>query len=259
MMIKITTKCSMGCPHCMNDSKPIDNHMSWSVLSDAVEFINKYNSFLLLVAGGEPTEHPEFMDMLEYICRNLRRDIITTVATNGIWLQDHRDFVDYIIKTYPLLEFQVTSVPGLYPKLIDKSKPIYSYKQYKDRVIVCEKIESMYPQGRALQNGYDWPRTKASKCINPRILEKQMRVKGGSYYKFSSILQEMSSHLLSCTPYIAPNGDVKLGESDLCPTCTTIYKSETEILEDIHNFKCDACKFINDARLPEHIKEMLYD
>ena len=39
--------------------------------------------------------------------------------------------------------------------------------------------------------------------------------------------------------------DIKLGESDLCPVCSSIYKSEQEIMNDILNFHCHQCDHIN--------------
>ena len=48
-----------------------------------------------------------------------------------------------------------------------------------------------------------------------------------------------------CTPHIDINGNIKLGESDLCPVCSNIFKPHNEIFNDILKFDCNKCDFIN--------------
>ena len=45
----------------------------------------------------------------------------------------------------------------------------------------------------------------------------------------------------NCTPAIAPNGDIKLGESALCPPVASIYDEEKVILNKMKNFHCKQC------------------
>ena len=45
-----------------------------------------------------------------------------------------------------------------------------------------------------------------------------------------------------CTPVIAPNGGIKLGESALCPEVSNIYKSEAAIIQDIRQCTCQKCE-----------------
>ena len=48
-----------------------------------------------------------------------------------------------------------------------------------------------------------------------------------------------------CTPHISVHGEIKLGESDLCPPCATIYDTDKEIIEKIQKFKCSKCDHVN--------------
>ena len=59
-----------------------------------------------------------------------------------------------------------------------------------------------------------------------------------------------------CTPHIAIDGHIKLGESDLCPNCSHINKSESNIINDIMNFKCSGCNHIN-KQLPEMYRKII--
>ena len=80
------------------------------------------------------------------------------------------------------------------------------------------KSHCLYPQGRALKNYSDeyW-NTIAPKCINCILITKQ---------KPEATLKDLVNILLSngkvCTPVIAPDGSIKIGESALCPKIASI-------------------------------------
>ena len=44
-----------------------------------------------------------------------------------------------------------------------------------------------------------------------------------------------------CKPAIDPEGNIKVGESALCPSVASIYDSDEEIMNKIKNHKCKAC------------------
>ena len=50
------------------------------------------------------------------------------------------------------------------------------------------------------------------------------------------------AHGRVCTPVIAPDGSIKVGESALCPSVASIYDSDSEIISKISKSGCRACK-----------------
>lgn len=46
-----------------------------------------------------------------------------------------------------------------------------------------------------------------------------------------------------CTPVIAPNGMLKIGESALCPEVASIYDNEADIIRKISHFNCNKCTY----------------
>lgn len=235
MMIKITEKCSMGCPHCMNDSKPIDKHMDKETFIKVIDFFNQYGGATVVISGGEPTEHPQFLDFINTFMALTRPYIIVMIATNGIWMQTHKDEIFKLLDEYShRLMFQVTTVDEYYPVKIDTSLPVFKH----ENVFVCTKIERMYPQGRALTNHLEYVPPKGPKCANIRLVTHQVGMK--SIRNIIAILLVKGGFV--CTPHITVNGEIKLGESDLCPVCSNISKTEEEIINDILNFKCNDCK-----------------
>lgn len=251
MLISITESCHMGCTHCMDDAKPSDNHMSYQVFRDAVDFFNEHGNIEFVITGGEPTDHPKFWDFLIYAANNVKGNVHKahiTVTTNAMNLVHNSDAFNKIQSLYDTFDckitFQVTSVDEYYPIKIDLNDDIFNLPN----VILCQEIEAMYPMGRARDNNLEY-NSKGSKCFNIRSLTRDMK----SLDKAITIL---SLAFRFCTPQIDIYGNIKLGESLLCPIASTIYKTNDEIVEDICNFKCGYCNIVN-SKLPKEYLEKI--
>ena len=235
MIIKITEKCSMGCSHCMNNALPTGKHMDFNTFKDAIRFQKQYGGAFCIISGGEPGEHPEFLDFLKYALLNLP-GVFITVTTNGVWMADKYNTIANLYDVYDKnLWFQVTTVDEYYPTKINLDNPVYSIPN----VIVCKEIENMYGQGRALTNHLEY-HNKCSRCMNVRLVAHQLNT-----HRLDVITSSLTIKGFFCTPHISITGDIKLGESDLCPVCSNIYKTEEEIVDDILNFHCHQCDHIN--------------
>lgn len=251
MLISITEKCRMNCPHCMDDAKEdLTKFMSFDTWKKVVEFNDKYDPFMATITGGEPTEHPEFWDMLEYYVKRKTNESAITVVTNGMNLENDntaKDKIDRINKINPLVTvfFQVTNVLGLYPIKLQTHKSVFHTKN----VILCISMDdiAMYPMGRAIGKDYDFSKTKVTKCFNIRSAIRST----GSFILAVLLLRTKNKF---CTPQIAYDGSIKLGESTLCPVASHINKSEKEIVQDIINFRCQGCKQVLD-KIPSELKK----
>ena len=236
MMIKITEKCSMGCSHCMNRATCNGKHMNFDTFIDVIEFQRKYGGPFCFITGGEPFEHPEFVKFLLYARQQLPQCFFT-IATNGVALQnsDMDYFVRYLGSVFPPVLFQVCNDTRYYPTSIDVSLPVF----HLPTVTLITEVPKLYPQGRTLDNGLSWT-AKGSKCFNIRAVTHQL-----DNPTLSEIIMTLALKDKIYTPHISINGDIKLGESDLCPVCSSIYKSQEEIVNDILNFKCHNCDHVN--------------
>ena len=250
MMIHITEKCSMGCPHCMEDATPDGQHMPFSVFEKAVDFVIRNNIYhAIIITGGEPTENPEFPMLMGYLIatlakKNLRS--IITVTTNGMWLLEDSENVKVaktIVQGVNDIEvfFQVSTDTRFYPKKLDTTKRLWREPGF---VLCKDCVEAVYPQGRALSNNMPY-KAIGSKCFNIRALSKQLPAP-----TLNSIVMELGRRGKFCTPAIRIDGSIGLGESRLCPACASIYDTEQDIIRKIQEFKCDGCKFLNDTLSP---------
>lgn len=83
--IKLTNSCKGNCPYCYQNSIDNDHHYN--------NIVAKFNSyfqplsendrpFQIAFGGGEPTSHPDFIELME-ACHDL--GIIPNYTTNGMW------------------------------------------------------------------------------------------------------------------------------------------------------------------------------
>lgn len=264
MLIKITDKCSMGCTHCLSDCKPDGNHMSFETFKDALDFndtilpvMNTFGTLCIspaLISGGEPFEHPDIIKFINYLILKIKSNPIkhigpnVIITTNGDYISKNTDILDYIISEIgsEIIQFQVCIDDRYYPTHINED----ALKKYKN-VMICRGVTSIYPQGRAITNNIPYSR-KSSSCYNVRALAKQFGVHDNTLdFIFSYMM--MRGHVICC-PHIDIDGNIKVGESRLCPICSNIYKTHEEIARDIINFKCHQCDFINSKLPPEQRK-----
>lgn len=100
----LTTDCQRNCSYCFaQENKDKHQSFTWQNFMSAVSFVATGPKALNLL-GGEPTLHPEFMNMLEYLIVN---DYIIQVFTNGMIKQDLLDDITSLLNRVVLREQQL--------------------------------------------------------------------------------------------------------------------------------------------------------
>lgn len=253
MLIDITYKCSMGCTHCLSDCKPDGEDMSVETFKDVLKFCDKNCISFIHLTGGEMFENPNIREMLELMADYcISHKIPLSMATNGRILGSDIDLLNFVTKIRDKVGrksffLQVTDDEKFYPTKLD-SKSRYRLEKLG---ALIEGVphepgnpkKCLYPQGRALENFNEdwWQHPMTPSCSNARIFVKQNP--NITLKEYTDILG-ISGH--TCKPAIAPNGDIKVGESALCPKVASIYDSPTEIMNKIAHFKCQKCNMCFD-------------
>ena len=236
MLIKITKSCHNGCTHCCNDSRPSDEHMTLQTFKDALNFAEKYDKNNITgneIAGGEPTEHPLFLEFLDAYFEILGKNKILTVATNGHYLLEHSDVIHEYLEKYPSLIFQITYDNRYYPKKLDTTKRVLRHK----RIYIVTEIGKMYPQGRAVSNNLKvTDNIMCPPCFNLKLILMQLGC--NNLKDLFTTMRKMEKY---CTPSIQWDGSIAFGEYDCCPKYCTIYDDEKTIINQIKNFDCNGC------------------
>lgn len=225
MILDITNSCRMGCNHCMKNCTPDGEHMSREIFEQSLKFIRTYDPLLVLVSGGEPTDHPYFVEYVEELKKVLGTTKRIIVTSNGMFLSEP-DMVDKCIKLDVV--FQVVNDPKYYPMAINVIEhPNFNY---------YDNIPSpVYPAGRAVENKLQIGQVKP-KCFNLRSLVKHNgMILTDALKAYELMLQKF------CAPSIQQNGSVILGENCLCKPVGNVYNSILEITSNIRTLKCNAC------------------
>lgn len=241
MMVKLTEKCLMGCSHCISNCTPDGRDMTLDVFSDVLDFYERmFPAGAFIISGGEPSENPLFSTMVSTAIERLGNSkSIIIIATNGMWIENDPDscrlLLNYAVRRNACLRIQVTNDPRYYPRQVCIPDDIITRKE-----VLMGACPTLAPQGRAVLNfGLDQFTVHAPGCFNTLFMAKQAYIKGNLLKDFFYFL---SANGKFCVPSVSITGEIKAGESDLCPAAASIYDKETDIFRKLVLFSCKNCK-----------------
>ena len=237
MLIQITNRCRMGCPHCMQDSRPDGGLMDETTFENALRLAHDCGGCPVVVSGGEPTEHPRFVDF----CRRLSKaNIPFSVATNGMWLGDEAGEyrAEKVARLPECTGMQIYTNPKWY-RLHEETVAKYSRnaKRWQDLDVLLDtsEIRNMLDIGRAA------------------LCEAARKEAGESKYHCSCLVAHLTAvqiahldewtrpgrlvYLLAgqghfCTPMVDWRGDFHASESWLCQSFGNVNRDDYRTLFD---------------------------
>jgi hypothetical protein len=251
MLIKTTLSCRMSCSHCMENATPGGEHMSFDTFMKALDFTERAECevirsgipVMMMISGGECTDHPRIVDMVEQV---VKRNWITTILTHGLWL-DNVELRDSLLRkdwSHRLL-IQVTNDERYYPR----KPPKFDHRQviYVDKLLVLSTI------GRAANPKFD-PKgldsRMAPSSFNFRSTTRSLR----SVPKAIQVLRVRGCLGKSgfCVPSVTHEGTVVAGESRFCYPIGTVDSTNDELTQAVLSMgSCNRCG--QEALLrPEH-------
>ena len=217
MLIQITNRCYEGCAHCMQCSDHKGEHMDFDTFKRTVKFGAFLGCAAFIISGGEPTEHPKFLEFCQYLDRFIVKNKMTaaiSVTSNGAWFPTKKDMVMQLSKLHSFAGMQVYTNPKWYRSadfILEHQDEINSIPGV---TIDTTDIRSMQDLGRAracdkAQVEVDSNRYHMS-CLNSHLLFKQISP--------SQKLKGLIRPGIMCKPMIDFKGDVHMSESWLCPS-----------------------------------------
>jgi hypothetical protein len=92
-LVEITSSCNLSCPMCYAHSGPGGKHLSFEACTAAIDRLVEVEGRpeVLQLSGGEPTIHPQFLDLLAYACSQ-PIDVVM-INTNGIRFAHDAEFL----------------------------------------------------------------------------------------------------------------------------------------------------------------------
>ncbi len=225
MLVRITDCCTMGCTHCMTESHPGGGHMSLDTFRQVLEF-SRLDLPVLLISGGEPTEHPQLVQMLKMA---KFAGYTTALLSNGEFFSKKPKLAKRI---KPLVHaVQVTNDPRFYPRRVKLPKSQ-----------ACETLRIVAPFGRARKAGLDCTRMSPY-CFNLRSATRYY----GTVYAAIACLRGKSK---MCSPSVNTDGTVVAGEAPECTSIGTVQSTPEALTDALVNLTCNHCGLM-DSLAPE--------
>jgi len=98
--VKITSKCNSLCPHCYQDSAPDKDNFP-NLVDNFVSYFSRMEEnqkpYQIAIGGGEPTLHPDFLELLT--TSKLVLDIVPNYTTNGMFIDDRELITKLVLFT----------------------------------------------------------------------------------------------------------------------------------------------------------------
>jgi hypothetical protein len=207
--------------------------MPMAVYEQVLKFIDWIEFPFIMLTGGEPTLHPEFMTLLQMV---LDRKLKTIVLSNGTFLENDI-LTKRILKTG--VSVQITNDDRFYPRKI----PVINHPQ----LLYEHRIKMISPFGRALTNKLNINR-QSPLCFNLRSVGHHAR-------DFKGTLWTLRSMHRFCIPSINIDGTIVAGEMNTCTTIGTVYDNNLTLTNNLYSMTCQKCGLVNN--LTPQLKEVI--
>lgn len=239
MLIQITNRCHMGCPHCMQDSGPKGRHMSDETFEEVLSFVTESQPLVVGLTGGEPTEHPRWRDYARELL-GTGAVAVLSVITNGAWIEDREQRIamaKLIREGKGRVKVQVYSHPSYYR---DHEWTVGHGSQYRSIGCLPDFTSPIVMQdlGRARKNctAEVEKSTHVPSCINSHMIAIQTR----SLQDFCSAAAQAGKF---CRPLIDPDGGIHMSESWLCQTVAHVSDGVDAAFEKMRSSRpCGRCR-----------------
>jgi uncharacterized radical SAM superfamily Fe-S cluster-containing enzyme len=138
-VLEITSSCNLECPMCYASSAPGGVHLSYNDCCRAIDHLvaAEGRPEVLQLSGGEPTIHPEFLEVFKYACHQ-PIDIVM-INTNGIRLARDAAFLEAVA------EFKHRAEIYLQFDSFENS----AYRQLRGESLVETKLQAIEALGAA--------------------------------------------------------------------------------------------------------------
>lgn len=231
MLIQITNTCRMLCTHCLQRSDETPMHMSMNTVDLCVEHALACGVRAIMISGGEPTEHPDFKEIM----KKFINFPLVCIISNGMWIDNLE-----MIKTMKWLMsnknvfLQITNIKGLYPKKVD----LYRIKCLFPTVAIEKDKLYMLSLGRATDYKSHMALAKqhpyTMSCMSSSVISAQMS------YRNALAMLELRSKF--CHPLIDWKGNIHWSESWLCPSFANVEEPFEEIARKANLWRpCGGC------------------
>ena len=242
MLLQVCNRCRMACPHCLDNATPDGGLMDSRTAHAAVAFAVSSGVPLLIISGGEPSEHPKLLDLCRLVSDSGLR---FSLCTNGMWLGDQT--LEYRMERIARLTgycgSQVYTNPKWYRfhvETVNRFNLQSARWQALGFNLDTTDIRAMLDIGRARDNPQALEEARQSPYHNSCLAACVTLAQTATPSDFFSL---MTAQGRFCTPLIDWKGDMHMSESCLCPSCGNVNTDTHAALWDsMRRFRpCGGC------------------
>lgn len=230
----------------MEESTPAGQHMTEETFHKALRFTARVEQKawaagvppLVLLSGGECTEHPDIIEFIETV---MDVGLLPVILTNGWWLANADMRESLLRPEWPNIHYQVTYDPRFYPKALPE-------KVVDKRITYIDSLTLLLPLGRAkrkpgMSAATNLPLKKAPSSFNLRSLARSLQsIEDAVVMLRARAASGLAGH---CIPSIADNGDVMAGETRNCFKIGTVDSTNAELTKALIDMRCNACGLVD--------------
>ncbi len=134
-ILEITDRCDLDCPICLTSGR-VPGELTVDqirfILDNLIRYEGKIN--MLTLSGGEPTQHPDFLEVLD-ACRRPEIGLIS-VSTNGVHLSQNQDLIKAIRDREVVISLQYDGArAATYQTLRGRSALIESKNRFIEKAV----------------------------------------------------------------------------------------------------------------------------
>jgi len=230
MILRITNKCHMGCSHCFDNASPEGKHMDFDTFRNSLKFISRSTAKMILLTGGEPSEHPQFIEIAELLKRKMARPELMIIASNGMFLHNKK-YTEEILSLN--IKIQITNDQRFYPQSI----PIIEH----ENLCYINEIQHLFPLGRAVTNNLSIDDMEI-KLVYPKCFNARSIVRSRYISNFQDLIKFYELKIQKfCIPSIDINGGIHMGETDECFKIGTVTDDLKTIFDKIRSMELGDC------------------
>lgn len=223
--IELTDKCNLSCKHCYREANFTGRFIDYNNICNFIEYLTKYGLDMVEITGGEPTLHPRFVDIIDFMCKNLS---LVAILTNGFMINDSildvlRKYKDKIIISVSLDSYDKSFHDEFRGKIGAWENTVEALKKFIDigiltRVAMSVVPENMFDVEETIKfiehlgvNSFAWEISNTNgrgKNISWNDVDRETYLK---YVKQTKYLQKKYHYLLN---FLSPNSNRRMQLGD---------------------------------------------
>jgi hypothetical protein len=228
----------------MNDASPDGNDMTQEILTQTLLFLDEIRPQVILISGGEFTEHPQFYNFIEQILefvKNWKIEIHLLLLSNGEFILDEikTDQIKQLLQLPQIELLQITYDERFYTNAA-AIKPHFAEILQLNRKVSISPVPGLLTNlGRAVINHPHLiePNQKPN-CVNLYLMPRQ------HLPSLRSVIHFLETQTLFnyCKPLVDPLGNLHAGESTNCQIIGTVWDTAESIYNTLlHSRCCNKC------------------